>query len=379
MSDTPLTSAPVAYRAVFEFSPSGIVVTDARGRVQRINLRGKRMLGDLVREGLRCCDLFDCRRPGTPLASHCITALTLSQQGPMPEIRTDLPDENGSVWVTGASFGGVEPMVVLQMRPGVAGDRRRRTEPHWMGDTQLRVFTLGRTRVESAEAGLPEEWLSHGPGRVLKYLVTHRGRVVSADELMEAFWPEAGPRAATSVRQAVHTLRSRLQPERPKGDPPAFVVGRSGGYELERATVWVDADDLESYTREGLRSRDPQTAEAALLRAVGLYRGDFLAEEPYAEWALAERDRLRDVVCRALRALSTIRCEAGDLDAASEHLNRLSEIEPFDMDAHRELLTLLVRRGRRAEAARRHEGIRRRYRRTFGDDPPFDLASLAAR
>jgi hypothetical protein len=43
----------------------------------------------------------------------------------------------------------------------------------------------------------------------------------------------------------------------------------------------------------------------------------------------------------------------------------------------RELLVMLLRRGRHAEASRRHEIVRRRYRRTFGEDPPFDLSELA--
>ncbi|HYZ79931.1 MAG TPA: PAS domain-containing protein, partial [Solirubrobacteraceae bacterium] len=194
---------PIPYRAVFEFFPSGIVVVDAKGQVQGTNLTAKRMLGDaLDRERLRCCDLLDCRRAGTPLADHCITDLVLAHQGPLPEVRIDLPSRGGtarSVWVTGAPFGGAEVAVILQLRPGVAGDRRRRTEPHWMGGPQLRIFTLGRTRVESGEGPLAGEWLGHRPGHVLKYLVTHRARVVPGDELIEVFWPAAGARGSTNV------------------------------------------------------------------------------------------------------------------------------------------------------------------------------------
>ena len=111
------------------------------------------MLGTLLeRDRLRCCDVFDCRRTGTPLADHCVTELALGHEGPLPELRLDLPGPGGSVssvWVTGSPYGGAEPAVVLQVRPGVAGDRRRRTEPHWMGGPHLRVFALGRSRVES--------------------------------------------------------------------------------------------------------------------------------------------------------------------------------------------------------------------------------------
>ena len=373
---------PIAYRAVFEFFPTGIVVVDARGHVQGTNLRAKGLFGALLdRDRLRCCDIFDCRRAGTPLADHCITELALAHEGPLPELRVDLPGMAGrSVWVTGAPYGGSDPAVVLQVRPGVAGDRRRRTEPHWMGGVQLRVFTLGRTRVESGEGPLAGEWLGHRPGHVLKYLVTHRERVVPSDELIETFWPESGRKGVTNVRQAVHTLRDRLQPDRPKHGGSAFVASRSGGYELEHAFVWIDADDFEMSVREGLRAHlegDAETAEAGLSRAVGLYRGDYLSEEIYAEWAFGERDRLREMAAQALRGLAEIKAAHGDLEGATEQLHRLGELEPYDMDVQRDLLRMLVRRGRHAEAARRHELLRRRYLKTFGEEPPLDLTEIA--
>jgi DNA-binding SARP family transcriptional activator len=234
--------------------------------------------------------------------------------------------------------------------------------------------------VESGEGPLAGEWLGHRPGHVLKYLVRHRERIVPTDELIETFWPESGRKGVTNVRQAVHTLRDRLEPDRPKHGGSAFVASRSGGYELERAFVWIDADDFEGSVREGVRAQaqgDAETAEAALSRAVGLYRGDFLAEEIYAEWAFGERDRLREMAAQALRGLSELKAAQGDLDGATEQLHRLGELEPYDMDAQRELLRMLMRRGRHPEAARRHELLRRRYLKTFGTEPPIDLAAIA--
>jgi DNA-binding SARP family transcriptional activator len=115
----------------------------------------------------------------------------------------------------------------------------------------------------------------------------------------------------------------------------------------------------------------------ALARAAALYRGDFLDDEPDADWALAERVRLRSTAGRVLRALAGLHLRAGKLDAASEQLQRLAELEPLDADAQRQLLTLLLRRGRRSEAARRYEVVRRRFHRAFGEEPGFDLSELA--
>jgi len=70
--------------------------------------------------------------------------------------------------------------------------------------------------------------------------------------------------------------------------------------------------------------------------------------------------------------------DGGDLEGAGELLQRLAELEPYDMDAQRDLLALLLRRGRHADAHRRYEVVRRRYRRAFGEDPDLELAGLSS-
>lgn len=379
---SPRERPPVPYRAVFEFLPSGVVVVDGRGALQGANLTARRMLGPAFEDATTCCELLGCRTPETPLAEHCITELALAHAGPLPDVRVDLPGRPGpvaSVWATASPIGGAEPSVIIQLRPGVVGDRRRRTDPHWMGGPRLRIFTLGRTRIEANEGPIAGDWLGHRPGQILKYLVGHRSRVVPADELVEVFWAQAGMRGTNSVRQAVHTLRDRLEPQRERHRASSFVAARPGGYELELASVWIDADDFEESVRTGLAAAlrgEHDTAEPALTRAVALYRGDFLSDEPYAEWAFPERDRLRDLAGKALRSLAHVKRAMGDLEGATEQMHRLAELEPFDLDIQREHLALLVRRGRHADAQRRHEIVRRRYRRTFGEEPPLSLTDL---
>jgi DNA-binding SARP family transcriptional activator len=107
-----------------------------------------------------------------------------------------------------------------------------------------------------------------------------------------------------------------------------------------------------------------------------MYRGDFLADEPYAEWALPERDRLRDLMGRALRTLAEIELRRGELADATSALVRLGELEPFDLDVHRELFALLLRRGRRSETLRRYETLRRRMLATFDERLDFSLSQL---
>lgn len=373
---------------VFEGYPYAILVVRGDGAVVAHNGAARSLLGARA-ERLAdlgpgtACDLVGCRRPDGPLEGICLFERALESADPLPEVRVDLPPGSGAAaaWVTAAPLPRQPDRVAVELRPGQAHDRRRRTDPHWTRGARLRIFALGRTRVESAEGPIRGRWLENRPGQLLKYLVTERHRSVYADEIAEKLWPDAGIRSLQGVRYYVHALRDRLEPGRPARAPSSFVLWQDGGYSLDRARVSIDAEEFEREVSVGLaaaRRGDDQRACEHLRRGLSFYGGDFLADEPYAEWAIGERDRLRGLAADALRALAAIKERTGDLAGAAADMERLTDLEPFDVDVHRELISLTLRRGRRTEALRRYSALRHRMLNTFGEDLDFTLAELAA-
>ena len=101
-----------------------------------------------------------------------------------------------------------------------------------------------------------------------------------------------------------------------------------------------------------------------------------MAELPYEVWTLVERERLRDLALRALRALGRLLESRGDVDQAAGYLQQAAKMQPFDTDLERELMALAVRSGRRSVAIRRYAALRIRMLRQFGEEPDFDLSDL---
>jgi DNA-binding SARP family transcriptional activator len=371
---------------VFERYPHGVLVVDEGGRVLAHNAAARVLLGSTARrlEGDKpglACELLGCHRPGTPLEGVCLFDQVRTSDGPLPEFRVELPEEGAAdaAWVTAAPLTEDGRLSVVELRPARADDRRRRADPHWAPAPRLRIMTLGRTRVESSEGDLSGSWLEHRAGQVLKLLVTERQRTLFADEIADALWPDASLRSLQGVRYYVHALRGHLEPDRPPRAPSAFVLHARGGYTLDLRHVEVDADEFERKVRAGLDAMargDADGAKAQLRAALELYGGDFLADEPYAEWAVAERDRLRQLAGRALRTLADADDATDDLDDAADSLERLVTMEPYDLDVHRRLLALCLRRGRRTDAVRRYTALRRRMMTVFGEDLDFTLADL---
>jgi DNA-binding SARP family transcriptional activator len=383
-------SSPDQSSELFERFPYGLVLVDSRRAVLRLNRYARELLGpgrsgdpELPRT---CCELI-CRRVSVAPGDGCLTRRALASAAPLPEVRIDIEKRRSqaAAWVTASALDPDGSRLLFHLRPGAPGDRRRRTVPHGTdgrlsAEPTLRIFTLGALRVEGGDGSIAGDWLQKQPGELLRYLVCERGKVVPDDQIAQAFGANGDSRNASNrVRQSVHVLRERLEPRRPKRSPSHFVISRPGGYTLDTKRVWIDADGFEDQVRAGLTAFAQGQRGAALdhlEEGIRLYQDDFFADDPYLEWALEERDQLREVAGRALRAMLQIHADAGDLDAAKEQGRRLAAMEPFDSDVQRRFLEICLRQGRRSEAARRYQLLRNRMRKQFGEEPDFRLSDL---
>jgi len=97
--------------------------------------------------------------------------------------------------------------------------------------------------------------------------------------------------------------------------------------------------------------------------------GDFLEDEPYAEWACVEREQLRESYLSLLiRAAARCR-DLRDWERATEFLRRAIRIDPSREAAHRELMRAFWASGRRDEAVRQYQACREALARDLGLAP----------
>jgi DNA-binding SARP family transcriptional activator len=386
----PASQQPAELPQLFEQFLYGLALVHRDGSVLQLNQRARQLLTPTApHSGERrwtCCELI-CNRLGPVVGGGCMTERVSQAEGQVPEVRMDIERERlqAAAWVTASPLEDGERML-FHLRPGRVGDRRRRAHPQWSSHLfashrpELQITTLRKFQVEGPDGPLNGDWLEHRPGQLLKYLVAERRRVVASDRIAEALWPEAGPEEARNrLRYYVHALREKLEPDRAHRSPARFVVARRGAYYFDTSRVWIDADEFEREARAGLAAFDQsflEPAAAHLAGAMRLYHDNFLSEDPYAEWALDERERLRELAGRVLRVQVEIQLRADDPAGAADHARRLADMEPFDTDVQKLFIELCLRRGRRSEAFRRYSVLRKRLLASFGQEPDFGLAEL---
>jgi DNA-binding SARP family transcriptional activator len=380
MRRPPTKRRPQLLDDVFEHFPFGIIVVDAAHVVMASN-RVARELVNVPQNGNgpgTCCDIFGCGRAGTPLSGGCLTEIVLAAGEKTPDVFLEAPSApDGLIAVTAAPLYSDASHIIFQVRPATAAERAASTEAEWLEQPRLKVQSLGRLRLTTWNGSLDGEWLGQRAGQLFKFLLTERHHFVPLEMIAEAVWPNASNRTGNTVRHCMHILRSKLEPDPTRRGTSQYILARNGGYRLNPDCVSVDADDFEKMLSDGMRAfanGDSTTAVTLFEAAVAMYHGDYLADDPYSEWAYVERERLRDLATIPLRALAELRSD--DPEVALGHMQRLAEMEPFDNEIQRQLLVMLVKQGRRSRAVRLYQAFEIRLLRAFNERPTFSLSDI---
>jgi len=246
----------------------------------------------------------------------------------------------------------------------------------------LRVFTLGGFSVErNGHVISNDEWPRYKTRDLLKVLLTSPDCPFAVEQLCEAIAPDASPRAALSnVRARISELRRSLEPGLARGRDSRFVARIGEAYTF-RVTpdVWIDALEFESSVTSAQRETDIGNwadAVAAFEKALQLYRGEFLAEDRYEEWALAPRHRLQVLFLDSLETLATCFAELGRLRQAISCCRRILSVEPYRESVIYRLMQYQVESGQRAQALETYRRGTAALKSELGVDPSKKMLDL---
>ena len=151
--------------------------------------------------------------------------------------------------------------------------------------TRVHLQLLGRFQVRrDGEEVPPAAFGGRKVRTLLRVLAVRRPDLVPHDALAEMLWPDRLP--ADPVAN-LNVLVNRAR--RAVGEPASIVTG-TAGYAL--GAVGLDIAEFDAALRRARSAGSPAEVLAAASAALSLW-GEPLAEDTYAEWAGAPRERLR--------------------------------------------------------------------------------------
>ncbi len=210
---------------------------------------------------------------------------------------------------------------------------------------------------------------------LLALLALHRGEPVSADRLIDTLWDDGqAANPANALQAQIGQLRRVLG--------PAAIVTTEAGYALAIGPGDVDVIRFEQLVAKGRRlseAGEAALASAALGEALGLRRGEPLAEFAYAGFADAERAHLDELALVAVEARAAADLDLGRHADVAAELDAACRQHPLRERLWELLIVSLYRSGRQGEALRACTAIRDHLVDELGIDPGPALRELQAR
>lgn len=220
----------------------------------------------------------------------------------------------------------------------------------------VRIKTLGGFGVAIAGSPVPfSAWQSKVARDVLAMMVAARGRPIHREVLIERLWPGDDPtKAGNRLSVALTTIRNVLDPEK-RHDAGWFVDSDRESVALSMERTDVDIDTFLKVAAQGMRlmrEGDRERGLVILETAEAMYLGDFLEDQPYADWTVSMREEAKTDYVHLASVLADADIEANDFDRAARRYLRVLERDPYNETAHLNLVRAMISSGRHGAARR---------------------------
>lgn len=186
----------------------------------------------------------------------------------------------------------------------------------WRGDNQIRSI----------------DWQRDKARKLFQLLLIHKEEWLHRDQIIDRLWPDLPQEAATrDFKVALNALNKALEPNRPKGANPFFIVRNDYLYHLNpQAKIWWDVDLFETLAGK--------TDLNSLEEALSMYRGEFLSDNLYDDWVNNKREQLKKTIISVIEKLSDLLMDKGDFDQTIRVNEDLLKIDPTWEPAYRNLM-----------------------------------------
>ena len=236
---------------------------------------------------------------------------------------------------------------------------------------QVRLFG----ELEAEQASVPVPVRGAKQRALLALLALRPGQPVSADRLIDVLWGDGqAANPANALQAQIGQLRRTLG--------PAAIITTEVGYALDAGPDDVDVVRFEHLVAQGRRLAEAgqaADASAALGEALGLRRGEPLADFTYAGFLDAERTRLDELTLVAIETRAGADLVLGRHGKVAAELEAWCRAHPLRERLWELLVLALYRAGRQADALRAYTEVRDRLARELGIDPGQALRELQAR
>jgi DNA-binding SARP family transcriptional activator len=212
----------------------------------------------------------------------------------------------------------------------------------------------------------------------LEYLIAHRDRTVTQEELIGTLWP------MDDIDDAVNTLKTLLHRVRALldgleiGNSKQLVRYHRGTYSWSPSIECTV--DAEEFVRLCKQANDPESSRDESIkiftRALEIYRGRFLPNHVHEPWVASLDANYHSLYTEAVYALTDIFQDMGRMADVAAICRKAVALDPYNEEMHIRLIRALVDSGETQSAISHYNYITELFYNGFGITPSKELTSI---
>lgn len=215
----------------------------------------------------------------------------------------------------------------------------------------LSVHTFGKFQVSNENGILTVEKIhSEMLTRLLTYMIYHRDKSLTVQELVETLWPDdESDNPAGALKNLMYRLRNLLK--KTWGDYDFITTGRGVYRWNSHSVLKVDAEEFEQFCREmDIESNIEKKIEKGKA-AVELYQGVFLPELSAEYWVIATSTYLNSIYLSTVKKLAKLLEHEQRYPELEQLCRQVLRFESLDEEIHCYLLRALIADNKQQAAA----------------------------
>lgn len=256
------------------------------------------------------------------------------------------------------------------------------TQPSIKLKRTISIKTLGKFFVQVDKHIVKnEDWQRKKARDVFKVLLLNYQKSVYTDELIELVWSNAaGKNLTPTLWNSVSFIRKALEPDLKPQQSSSFVKVTDKSYLLD----FGDDAEIDFLQFEKLIEQAQNTSKISerlefYRQSIGVYGGEFLAEDGVESWSKFTRERLHGYFADALTALGrAASSEKKNIDAL-EYSLRLITSDQTNEAGYEIALSALVSTDKKDEARKLWQKCQVAYKNELNSLPPERLVTFVNR
>jgi len=169
--------------------------------------------------------------------------------------------------------------------------------------------------------------------KLFSYIYTHKRKVITTEELIDALWEgEESANPPGALKNLVYRLRNILKEKWPEEE---FILTARGSYQWNHEVDSMsDTEMLKDFYQLGIKEENLELSREHLLKAIEQYRGEFLPKASRSAWVISEGTFYHSIYLSAVKELAKLLEHQKEYELLEEVCNEALKRDLLNEELH---------------------------------------------